>query len=132
MLVGYGVGQLKVTKYVMSLTIIVYQLEAYAGYSCRNRFCSAALLYCALFGGGGSAVVVSVGLQGAAGCGLWGFVFASGVGFWFRVFSFVLGMLSWWRCHHIYFCYIIFIIYALRVTIFMTSPLGVAVGLLSI
>ena len=35
-------------------------------------------------------------------------------------------------CHHIYFCYIIFIIYALRVTIFMTSPLGVAVGLLSI
>ena len=30
------------------------------------------------------------------------------------------------------FCYIIFIIYALRVTIFMTSPLGVAVGLLSI
>ena len=31
-----------------------------------------------------------------------------------------------------YFCYIIFIIYALRVTMFMTSPLGVAVGLLSI
>ena len=30
------------------------------------------------------------------------------------------------------FCYIIFIIYALRVSIFMTSPLGVAVGLLSI
>ena len=35
-------------------------------------------------------------------------------------------------CHYIYFCYIIFIIYALRVSIFMTSPLGVAVGLLSI
>ena len=32
-----------------------------------------------------------------------------------------------------YFCYIIsLIIYALRVSIFMTSPLGVAVGLLSI
>ena len=30
------------------------------------------------------------------------------------------------------FCYIIFIIYALRVSIFMTSPLGVAVGLMSI
>ena len=33
---------------------------------------------------------------------------------------------------YIYFCYIIFIIYALRVSIFMTSPLGVAVGLMSI
>ena len=32
----------------------------------------------------------------------------------------------------IYFCYIIFIIYALRVSSFMTSTLGVAVGLLSI
>ena len=32
----------------------------------------------------------------------------------------------------IYFCYIIFIIYALRVSIFMTSPLGLAFGLLSI
>ena len=30
---------------------------------------------------------------------------------------------------YIYFCYIIFIIYALRLSIFMTSPLGVAVGL---
>ena len=35
-------------------------------------------------------------------------------------------------CHYIYFCYIIFIIYALRLSIFMTSSLGVAVGLLSI
>ena len=35
-------------------------------------------------------------------------------------------------CHYIYFCYIIFIIYALCVSIFITSPLGVAVGLLSI
>ena len=32
----------------------------------------------------------------------------------------------------LYFCYILFIIYALRVSIFMTSPLGVAVGLLFI
>ena len=32
-------------------------------------------------------------------------------------------------CHYIYFCYIIFIIYALRVSIFITSSLGVAVGL---
>ena len=30
------------------------------------------------------------------------------------------------------FCYIMFIIYALRVSILMTSPLGMAVGLLSI
>ena len=34
------------------------------------------------------------------------------------------------ECHYIYFCYIIFIIYALRVSIFITSPLWVAVGLL--
>ena len=30
----------------------------------------------------------------------------------------------------IYICYIIFIIFGLRVSIFITSPLGVAVGLL--
>ena len=37
-----------------------------------------------------------------------------------------------WPCHCIYFWYKIFVTYAVRVSIFMTSPLEVAVGLLSI
>ena len=49
MLMRYNVKQFKVTEYVMSHTIIIYQLSAYAKYSYKNKFCNTTLVYCTPF-----------------------------------------------------------------------------------
>ena len=50
MLMKYNVKQFKVTKYVMSHTLIIYQLSAYAKYSYKNKYCNTTLVYCTRFG----------------------------------------------------------------------------------
>ena len=65
MLLKYNVKQFKVTKYVMSHTIIIYQLKAYAQYSYKNKFCNTTLLYYTLFGYEKSAIIVNLRLQNA-------------------------------------------------------------------